>query len=190
METEYVWCCESRLWSSCSSRLSQRWPALSAVRIFCAPCSSSSPFSLTARLSTEVGYRDNKGDCPHLPPQTLLTLTAAEHRAAFCFHWSSPFPTEVKPFETAAFGRVAALSLTGSSSVFSGSGRDDRFSVQWVAVSLSLCAAAMLCKEQGITVLVQSFFLYSFILLLSLLKPSSSASFGSIPVNSERPEQW
>ncbi|XP_075887213.1 protein O-mannosyl-transferase TMTC4 [Nelusetta ayraudi] len=34
-----------------------------------------------------------------------------------------------------------------------GSGGDDRFSVQWVAVSLSLCAAAMLCKEQGITVL-------------------------------------
>uniref|UniRef100_A0A4W6DDL5 dolichyl-phosphate-mannose--protein mannosyltransferase n=1 Tax=Lates calcarifer TaxID=8187 RepID=A0A4W6DDL5_LATCA len=28
-----------------------------------------------------------------------------------------------------------------------------RFSVQWVAVSLLLCAAAMLCKEQGITVL-------------------------------------
>uniref|UniRef100_A0A3Q3GCZ8 dolichyl-phosphate-mannose--protein mannosyltransferase n=1 Tax=Labrus bergylta TaxID=56723 RepID=A0A3Q3GCZ8_9LABR len=32
--------------------------------------------------------------------------------------------------------------------------RDDRFSVQWVVVSLLLCAAAMLCKEQGITVLV------------------------------------
>ncbi|KAM4731027.1 protein O-mannosyl-transferase TMTC4 isoform 2-T2 [Anableps anableps] len=34
-----------------------------------------------------------------------------------------------------------------------GSDRDDRFSVQWVVVSLVLCAAAMLCKEQGITVL-------------------------------------
>ncbi|CAJ1079773.1 protein O-mannosyl-transferase TMTC4 isoform X1 [Xyrichtys novacula] len=34
-----------------------------------------------------------------------------------------------------------------------GSDRDDRFSVQWVMVSLLLCAAAMLCKEQGITVL-------------------------------------
>ncbi|TNN57781.1 Transmembrane and TPR repeat-containing protein 4 [Liparis tanakae] len=33
------------------------------------------------------------------------------------------------------------------------SDRDDRFSVRWVVVSLSLCAAAMLCKEQGITVL-------------------------------------
>uniref|UniRef100_A0AAQ5YQD6 dolichyl-phosphate-mannose--protein mannosyltransferase n=1 Tax=Amphiprion ocellaris TaxID=80972 RepID=A0AAQ5YQD6_AMPOC len=31
--------------------------------------------------------------------------------------------------------------------------KDDRFSVQWVVVSLLLCAAAMLCKEQGITVL-------------------------------------
>ncbi|XP_068429288.1 protein O-mannosyl-transferase TMTC4 [Clinocottus analis] len=34
-----------------------------------------------------------------------------------------------------------------------GSDRDDKFSVRWVVVSLSLCAAAMLCKEQGITVL-------------------------------------
>uniref|UniRef100_A0A669CV90 Transmembrane O-mannosyltransferase targeting cadherins 4 n=1 Tax=Oreochromis niloticus TaxID=8128 RepID=A0A669CV90_ORENI len=34
-----------------------------------------------------------------------------------------------------------------------GSDRDDRFSLQWVVVSLLLCAAAMLCKEQGITVL-------------------------------------
>eukprot|EP00064_Thunnus_orientalis_P007054 superscaffoldBa00000763_g7073 len=34
-----------------------------------------------------------------------------------------------------------------------GTDRDDRFSVQWVVVSLLLCAAAMLCKEQGITVL-------------------------------------
>uniref|UniRef100_A0A7N8X8Z6 dolichyl-phosphate-mannose--protein mannosyltransferase n=1 Tax=Mastacembelus armatus TaxID=205130 RepID=A0A7N8X8Z6_9TELE len=30
---------------------------------------------------------------------------------------------------------------------------NDRFSVHWVMVSLLLCAAAMLCKEQGITVL-------------------------------------
>lgn len=34
-----------------------------------------------------------------------------------------------------------------------GSDGDDRFSVHWVVVSLLLCAAAMLCKEQGITVL-------------------------------------
>ncbi|XP_067372894.1 protein O-mannosyl-transferase TMTC4 isoform X2 [Channa argus] len=34
-----------------------------------------------------------------------------------------------------------------------GSERNDRFSVHWVVVSLLLCAAAMLCKEQGITVL-------------------------------------
>lgn len=34
-----------------------------------------------------------------------------------------------------------------------GTNRDDRFSVQWVVASLLLCAAAMLCKEQGITVL-------------------------------------
>lgn len=34
-----------------------------------------------------------------------------------------------------------------------GNDKDDLFSVQWVVVSLVLCAAAMLCKEQGITVL-------------------------------------
>uniref|UniRef100_A0A1A8JAR8 dolichyl-phosphate-mannose--protein mannosyltransferase n=2 Tax=Nothobranchius kuhntae TaxID=321403 RepID=A0A1A8JAR8_NOTKU len=34
-----------------------------------------------------------------------------------------------------------------------GCDRDDSFSVKWVVVSLVLCAAAMLCKEQGITVL-------------------------------------
>ncbi|XP_076857820.1 protein O-mannosyl-transferase TMTC4 isoform X2 [Brachyhypopomus gauderio] len=36
---------------------------------------------------------------------------------------------------------------------FQGGGKSDRFSVSWVAVSLLLCAVAMLCKEQGITVL-------------------------------------
>uniref|UniRef100_A0A665VFN4 dolichyl-phosphate-mannose--protein mannosyltransferase n=1 Tax=Echeneis naucrates TaxID=173247 RepID=A0A665VFN4_ECHNA len=40
--------------------------------------------------------------------------------------------------------------------------RDERFSVQWVVVSLLLCAAAMLCKEQGITVLVGSLFVKPF----------------------------
>lgn len=42
--------------------------------------------------------------------------------------------------------------------VFAGSDKDYRFSVQWVVVSILLCAAAMLFKEQGITVLVQSIF--------------------------------
>ncbi|XP_056145693.1 protein O-mannosyl-transferase TMTC4 [Lampris incognitus] len=35
----------------------------------------------------------------------------------------------------------------------SGSDRDERFSIHWIVVSLLLCAAAMLFKEQGITVL-------------------------------------
>ncbi|KAM8855841.1 protein O-mannosyl-transferase TMTC4 [Spinachia spinachia] len=43
--------------------------------------------------------------------------------------------------------------LTYCKAFHRGSDRDDRFSVRWVVVSLSLCAAAMLCKEQGITVL-------------------------------------
>ncbi|KAM9803164.1 protein O-mannosyl-transferase TMTC4 [Syngnathus typhle] len=34
-----------------------------------------------------------------------------------------------------------------------GADKDGNFSVGWIVVSLSLCAAAMLCKEQGITVL-------------------------------------
>uniref|UniRef100_A0A8C5EJU7 Dolichyl-phosphate-mannose--protein mannosyltransferase n=1 Tax=Gouania willdenowi TaxID=441366 RepID=A0A8C5EJU7_GOUWI len=43
--------------------------------------------------------------------------------------------------------------LTYCKAFNTGSNRDERFSVHWVVVSLSLCAAAMLCKEQGITVL-------------------------------------
>ncbi|MEQ2244888.1 Protein O-mannosyl-transferase tmtc4, partial [Ilyodon furcidens] len=43
--------------------------------------------------------------------------------------------------------------LTYCKAFNNGSDRDDRFSVRWVVVSLVLCAAAMLCKEQGITVL-------------------------------------
>ncbi|XP_055360762.1 protein O-mannosyl-transferase TMTC4 isoform X2 [Betta splendens] len=45
------------------------------------------------------------------------------------------------------------LSFLTYCKAFRGSARNDRFSVQWVVVSLTLCAAAMLCKEQGITVL-------------------------------------
>ncbi|KAM4558470.1 protein O-mannosyl-transferase TMTC4 isoform 2-T3 [Odontesthes bonariensis] len=41
-----------------------------------------------------------------------------------------------------------------------GSDRDYRFSVQWVVVSLLLCAAALLCKEQGITVLIMNYNYY------------------------------
>ncbi|KAM4608747.1 protein O-mannosyl-transferase TMTC4 isoform 2-T3 [Polymixia lowei] len=43
--------------------------------------------------------------------------------------------------------------LTYCKAFHGGSDRDERFSVQWIVVSLLLCAAAMLCKEQGITVL-------------------------------------
>uniref|UniRef100_A0A3P9I838 dolichyl-phosphate-mannose--protein mannosyltransferase n=1 Tax=Oryzias latipes TaxID=8090 RepID=A0A3P9I838_ORYLA len=42
------------------------------------------------------------------------------------------------------------------------------FSVHWVAVSLLLCAAAMLCKEQGITVLILSMGLLTRLGLLGL----------------------
>ncbi|KAF7656930.1 hypothetical protein LDENG_00034290 [Lucifuga dentata] len=43
--------------------------------------------------------------------------------------------------------------LTYCKAFHRGSSRHESFSVQWVVVSLLLCAAAMLCKEQGITVL-------------------------------------
>ncbi|XP_034041862.1 protein O-mannosyl-transferase TMTC4 [Thalassophryne amazonica] len=43
--------------------------------------------------------------------------------------------------------------LTYCKAFRTGTKRDERFSVQWVVVSILLCAAAMLCKEQGITVL-------------------------------------
>lgn len=32
--------------------------------------------------------------------------------------------------------------------------KPEKFSVPWIIISLLLCAVAMLCKEQGITVLV------------------------------------
>ncbi|KAM3861742.1 protein O-mannosyl-transferase TMTC4 [Diretmus argenteus] len=43
--------------------------------------------------------------------------------------------------------------LTYCKAFHGGSDRDERVSVLWIVVSLLLCAAAMLCKEQGITVL-------------------------------------
>uniref|UniRef100_A0A8C6NY08 dolichyl-phosphate-mannose--protein mannosyltransferase n=1 Tax=Nothobranchius furzeri TaxID=105023 RepID=A0A8C6NY08_NOTFU len=47
--------------------------------------------------------------------------------------------------------------------------KDDSFSVKWVVVSLVLCAAAMLCKEQGITVLVGRSLLTRLLTRLALL---------------------
>uniref|UniRef100_A0A667ZVZ8 dolichyl-phosphate-mannose--protein mannosyltransferase n=1 Tax=Myripristis murdjan TaxID=586833 RepID=A0A667ZVZ8_9TELE len=44
-----------------------------------------------------------------------------------------------------------------------------RFSVQWIVVSLLLCAAAMLCKEQGITVLVNELLRTGLLTRLALL---------------------
>ncbi|XP_062313501.1 protein O-mannosyl-transferase TMTC4 isoform X2 [Osmerus eperlanus] len=43
--------------------------------------------------------------------------------------------------------------LTYCKAFHRGGDRGEKVSVQWIAFSLSLCAAAMLCKEQGITVL-------------------------------------
>ncbi|MBN3316071.1 TMTC4 protein, partial [Atractosteus spatula] len=45
------------------------------------------------------------------------------------------------------------LSFLSYCRAFQGGYKEDKFSVSWTVVSLSLCAVAMLCKEQGITVL-------------------------------------
>uniref|UniRef100_A0A3Q2UAV0 dolichyl-phosphate-mannose--protein mannosyltransferase n=1 Tax=Fundulus heteroclitus TaxID=8078 RepID=A0A3Q2UAV0_FUNHE len=56
--------------------------------------------------------------------------------------------------------------------------KDGRFSVLWVVVSLVLCAAAMLCKEQGITVLLALSELE--ILRMGLLKRLGLMSLGGL----------
>ncbi|XP_066542710.1 protein O-mannosyl-transferase TMTC4 [Hoplias malabaricus] len=45
------------------------------------------------------------------------------------------------------------LSFLSYCRAFQGADRTDKFSAPWIVVSLLLCAVAMLCKEQGITVL-------------------------------------
>ncbi|XP_066562869.1 protein O-mannosyl-transferase TMTC4 isoform X2 [Amia ocellicauda] len=45
------------------------------------------------------------------------------------------------------------LSFLSYCKAFHGDSKDDKFSVSWTIISLLLCAVAMLCKEQGITVL-------------------------------------
>uniref|UniRef100_A0A3Q2EJY5 dolichyl-phosphate-mannose--protein mannosyltransferase n=1 Tax=Cyprinodon variegatus TaxID=28743 RepID=A0A3Q2EJY5_CYPVA len=52
--------------------------------------------------------------------------------------------------------------------------KDETFSVYWVVVSLMLCAAAMLCKEQGITVLIRE------VLRMGLLKRLGLMSLGGL----------
>ncbi|XP_061915758.1 protein O-mannosyl-transferase TMTC4-like isoform X4 [Entelurus aequoreus] len=50
--------------------------------------------------------------------------------------------------------------LTYCKAFNTGVDKDGGFSMRWIVVSLSLCAAAMLCKEQGITVLVVNYNYY------------------------------
>uniref|UniRef100_A0AAR2LRZ5 dolichyl-phosphate-mannose--protein mannosyltransferase n=1 Tax=Pygocentrus nattereri TaxID=42514 RepID=A0AAR2LRZ5_PYGNA len=45
------------------------------------------------------------------------------------------------------------LSFLSYCRAFQGGDKSDSFSVSWIVISLLLCAVAMLCKEQGITVL-------------------------------------
>ncbi|RXM37241.1 Transmembrane and TPR repeat-containing protein 4 [Acipenser ruthenus] len=45
------------------------------------------------------------------------------------------------------------LSLISYCKAFYGSNKEDKFSIPWILLSILWCAVAMLCKEQGITVL-------------------------------------
>uniref|UniRef100_A0A3B1KAC8 dolichyl-phosphate-mannose--protein mannosyltransferase n=1 Tax=Astyanax mexicanus TaxID=7994 RepID=A0A3B1KAC8_ASTMX len=62
------------------------------------------------------------------------------------------------------------LSFLSYCRAFQGEGmKSDKFSVSWIVVSLLLCAVAMLCKEQGITVLVGVWISRGLIIRLALL---------------------
>lgn len=88
----------------------------------------------------------NRGRCP---TQALLFVCTVIFYNTHWVYWSWDL------FDlTSSFQHLAVHNQSGLGFLFSGSDRNGRFSVQWVVVSILLCAAAMLCKEQGITVLV------------------------------------
>ncbi|XP_023260330.1 transmembrane and TPR repeat-containing protein 4 isoform X2 [Seriola lalandi dorsalis] len=96
-----------------------------------------------------LAYDENNRKLNHAPKTSLL---------AALFFAAHPVHTESVAGIVGRADLLCALFfhlsfLTYCKAFNRGSDRDDRFSVQWVVVSLLLCAAAMLCKEQGITVL-------------------------------------
>ncbi|XP_055086621.1 protein O-mannosyl-transferase TMTC4 isoform X1 [Periophthalmus magnuspinnatus] len=103
-----------------------------------------------AILTGGLSY-DEKGRIQNLAPKT--SLLAALFFAAHPVHTESVAGIVGRAdLLCALFFQLSFLSYTRAFNK-AGSDRDDRFSVQWVVASLLLCAAAMLCKEQGITVL-------------------------------------
>lgn len=102
-----------------------------------------------AILTGGLSY-DEKGRIQNYAPKTSLL--------AALFFAAHPVHTESVAGIVGRADLLCALFfqlsfLTYCKAFNKGSDRDDRFSVQWVVASLLLCAAAMLCKEQGITVL-------------------------------------
>ncbi|XP_020791909.1 protein O-mannosyl-transferase TMTC4 isoform X2 [Boleophthalmus pectinirostris] len=102
-----------------------------------------------AILTGGLSY-DERGRIQNLAPKT--SLLAALFFAAHPVHTESVAGIVGRAdLLCALFFQLSFLSYCRAFN--KGSDRDDRFSVQWVVASLLLCAAAMLCKEQGITVL-------------------------------------
>lgn len=134
---------------SSSSSISTRWRASWVEQICCVLCSSSSLSSPTAKLSTEVGtflfFFRFTCNCNTVLCDMCVCVCVKNWRHQT---WSRLL--------FCCFFFLPALCSPESD-------RDDRFSVRWVVVSLSLCAVAMLCKEQGITVLVRSRFIFIFL---------------------------
>ncbi|XP_051260601.1 protein O-mannosyl-transferase TMTC4 isoform X2 [Dicentrarchus labrax] len=96
-----------------------------------------------------LAYDEKGGMLNHAPKTSLL---------AALFFAAHPVHTESVAGIVGRADLLCALFfqlsfLTYCKAFNRGSDRDDRFSIQWVVVSLLLCTAAMLCKEQGITVL-------------------------------------
>ncbi|XP_046903092.1 protein O-mannosyl-transferase TMTC4 isoform X2 [Hypomesus transpacificus] len=74
--------------------------------------------------------------------------------------------------------------LTYCKAFHRGGDRGEKVSVRWIAFSLSLCAAAMLCKEQGITVLgVNAAFDVLLICKVNVFELSQRLLLGRKPAN-------
>ncbi|XP_072300969.1 protein O-mannosyl-transferase TMTC4 isoform X2 [Eucyclogobius newberryi] len=102
-----------------------------------------------AILTGGLSY-DETGRIQNLAPKT--SLLAAFFFAAHPIHTESV--AGIVGRADLLCGLFFQLSFLSYCRAFNkGSDRDDSFSVRWIVASLLLCAVAMICKEQGITVL-------------------------------------
>uniref|UniRef100_A0A8C4EIA5 dolichyl-phosphate-mannose--protein mannosyltransferase n=1 Tax=Dicentrarchus labrax TaxID=13489 RepID=A0A8C4EIA5_DICLA len=103
-----------------------------------------------------LAYDEKGGMLNHAPKTSLL---------AALFFAAHPVHTESVAGIVGRADLLCALFFQLSFLTYCKAFNRGRFSIQWVVVSLLLCTAAMLCKEQGITVLVQSLFFFFFEIL-------------------------